>query len=35
LIRAEFLIDAISINKVRCLPFRAGELEEEILELME
>ena len=34
LIRAEFLIDAISINKVKGQPFRAAELEERLLELM-
>jgi 2-oxoglutarate ferredoxin oxidoreductase subunit alpha len=34
LIRAEFLIDVISINKVKGLPFRAAELEDELLELM-
>ena len=34
LIRAEFLIDSHSINKVKGLPFRAAELEEQILELM-
>ena len=34
LLRAEFLIDTVSINRMRGLPFRAGELEEEILELM-
>jgi 2-oxoglutarate ferredoxin oxidoreductase subunit alpha len=34
LIRAEFLIDTHSINKVKGLPFRAAELEEQILELM-
>jgi 2-oxoglutarate ferredoxin oxidoreductase subunit alpha len=32
LIRAEFLIDTISITKVKGLPFRAGELEAQILE---
>jgi 2-oxoglutarate ferredoxin oxidoreductase subunit alpha len=32
LIRAEYLIDTISINKVRALPLRAGDLEQEILE---
>jgi 2-oxoglutarate/2-oxoacid ferredoxin oxidoreductase subunit alpha len=31
LIRADFLIDVISINRVRGVPFKAGELEEEIL----
>ena len=35
LLRAEFLIDTHSINRMRGLPFRAGELEEEILELMD
>ena len=35
LIRAEFLIDTIGINKVRALPFRAGDLEEELLKIME
>jgi 2-oxoglutarate/2-oxoacid ferredoxin oxidoreductase subunit alpha len=34
LIRAEFLIDAVSINKVKGLPFRATELEEQIMELI-
>lgn len=34
LIRAEFLIDTYSINKVKGLPFRAAELEDQILELM-
>jgi 2-oxoglutarate/2-oxoacid ferredoxin oxidoreductase subunit alpha len=34
LVRAEFLVDAISINKVRGVPFRAAELEEKLLELM-
>ena len=33
LIRAEFLIDTISINQVKGLPFRAGDLEERLLEL--
>ena len=31
LIRADFLIDAISINKVKGLPFRAADLEEELM----
>jgi 2-oxoglutarate ferredoxin oxidoreductase subunit alpha len=35
LIRADFLIDVVSINRVRGLPFRAGELEQEILEIVE
>ena len=34
LIRSEFLIDTISINKMKGLPFRAAELEDQILELM-
>jgi 2-oxoglutarate ferredoxin oxidoreductase subunit alpha len=34
LIRAEFLIDTHSINKVKGLPFRAAELEDQILELV-
>jgi 2-oxoglutarate ferredoxin oxidoreductase subunit alpha len=34
LIRAQFLIDAVSINKVKGLPFRATELEEKIMELI-
>ena len=34
LVRSEFLIDTISINKMKGLPFRAAELEEQLLELM-
>jgi 2-oxoglutarate ferredoxin oxidoreductase subunit alpha len=34
LIRAQFLIDAVPINKVKGLPFRATELEEKIMELI-
>ena len=34
LIRSDFLIDVISVNKVKGLPFRAGELEDEIRELV-
>jgi 2-oxoglutarate/2-oxoacid ferredoxin oxidoreductase subunit alpha len=34
LVRAEFLIDAISINKVKGVPFRASELEARLLEMM-
>lgn len=34
LIRAEFLIDTISINKVKGQPFRAGELEDRLLEII-
>ena len=35
LVRAEFLVDTIGINKVRALPFRAGDLEEELVKIME
>jgi 2-oxoglutarate ferredoxin oxidoreductase subunit alpha len=31
LIRSDFLIDVIQINKIRGVPFKAGELEEELL----
>lgn len=34
LIRSDFLIDTISINKVKGLPFRAAELEEELERLV-
>jgi 2-oxoglutarate/2-oxoacid ferredoxin oxidoreductase subunit alpha len=34
MIRAEFLIDTVSINKMKGLPFRASELEERLLELV-
>ena len=34
LIRSDFLIDTISINKVKGLPFRAAELEEELVKLI-
>ncbi|HEX2294932.1 MAG TPA: 2-oxoacid:acceptor oxidoreductase subunit alpha [Actinomycetota bacterium] len=34
LIRADFLIDTISINQVKGLPFRAGDLEQRLLELV-
>jgi 2-oxoglutarate ferredoxin oxidoreductase subunit alpha len=34
LIRAQFLVDAVSINKVKGVPFRAAELEEQIMELI-
>jgi 2-oxoglutarate ferredoxin oxidoreductase subunit alpha len=34
LIRAEFLIDALSITKVKGLPFRASEIEEHVMELI-
>jgi len=32
LVRAEFLVDARSVTKVRGLPFTAGELEDSILD---
>jgi 2-oxoglutarate ferredoxin oxidoreductase subunit alpha len=35
LIRAEFLVDAIGYNQVRGLPFRAAELEEALLEVID
>ena len=34
LIRSDFLIDTISINKVKGLPFRAADLEEELVKLI-
>ncbi len=34
LIRADFLIDVVSVNQVKGLPFRAGDLEEKLLELV-
>jgi 2-oxoglutarate ferredoxin oxidoreductase subunit alpha len=34
LIRAEFLIDTISINQVKGLPFRASQLEDALLEII-
>ncbi len=34
LVRAEFLIDVVSINQVNGLPFRAGDLEEQIEEYL-
>ncbi|MDP9224157.1 MAG: 2-oxoglutarate ferredoxin oxidoreductase subunit alpha, partial [Actinomycetota bacterium] len=34
LIRADFLIDTVSINKVMGVPFKASEIEERVLELM-
>ena len=35
LIRAEFLVDARSYTRVAGVPFRAAELEHEILEMMQ
>jgi 2-oxoglutarate ferredoxin oxidoreductase subunit alpha len=34
LIRAEFLIDAISVKKVKGVPFKASEIEERVMELL-
>jgi 2-oxoglutarate ferredoxin oxidoreductase subunit alpha len=34
MVRSEFLIDTININQVKGLPFRAGDLERQLLELM-
>ena len=34
LIRSEFLIDTVSIKKVKGVPFKAAEIEERVLELM-
>ncbi|MFN2390169.1 MAG: 2-oxoacid:acceptor oxidoreductase subunit alpha [Actinomycetota bacterium] len=34
LVRSEFLIDTVSMNKVKGLPFRAAEIEEKLLELV-
>ena len=34
LVRAEFLVDAISINKVKGVPFKAAELEERLAKLL-
>ncbi len=33
LVRAEFLVDAVSLSKVQGLPFRAAEIETAIMEL--
>jgi 2-oxoglutarate/2-oxoacid ferredoxin oxidoreductase subunit alpha len=35
MVRSEFLINTININQVRGLPFRAGDLENRILEIMD
>ena len=35
LLRAEFLVDARSVSKVKGVPFTAGELETEILEALD
>jgi 2-oxoglutarate ferredoxin oxidoreductase subunit alpha len=35
LLRAEFLVDAQSLNKVQGLPFRAAEIETKILEMID
>jgi 2-oxoglutarate ferredoxin oxidoreductase subunit alpha len=34
LVRAEFLIETVSITKVQGQPLRAGDLERQLLELM-
>ncbi len=34
LVRAEFLVDARSVTKVRGVPFTAGELEQAILDTL-
>ena len=34
MVRAEFLVDAIAVNKVQGTPFTAGELEIAILEAL-
>jgi 2-oxoglutarate ferredoxin oxidoreductase subunit alpha len=34
LVRAEFLVDAKSLNKTQGVPFRAGEIEDAIVKLM-
>lgn len=34
IIRAEFLVDAISLNKVQGLPFKAREIEQKIIEIL-
>ena len=35
LVRAEFLVDATSLNKVQGLPFSAAEIENKILEMLD
>ena len=35
LVRSDFLLDAISVNQVKGIPFKAGDLEEMLLGLME
>ena len=35
LVRAEYLVDAQSLNKVQGLPFRAAEIETKILEMID
>ena len=35
LVRSEFLIDTININQVKGLPFRAGDLEQRLLEILD
>ena len=35
LVRAEFLVDARSLTKVQGLPFSAGEIEAELVEMID
>ena len=35
LVRAEFLVDAVTLSKVQGLPFRAAEIETKILEMID
>ncbi len=35
LIRAEFLVDAVGLNKIQGLPFKASEIERKVIELLE
>ena len=34
LLRAEYLVDAISFNKVQGLPFKSSEIEKKVIELL-
>jgi hypothetical protein len=34
-VRAEYLVDAQSLNKVQGIPFRAAAIEEKILEMLD
>ena len=35
LVRAEYLVDAQSLNKIQGVPFRAAEIEARILEMLD